>query len=275
MSQILAVISSALYGAADFAGGVATKTVSSWRVVAWSQIFGVALLIVTLPLIGYESVPAADLGWGALAGVAGVVGVYALYRALAEGTMSIVSPATASLTALLPLIVGLLLGEQISSIQWLGIVLAIGAIILVVYAPTDAAPSRSVVILVLVAAVGFATFFIVLNQTSEDSGLWPLIAARSVSIPLALVLAAFTSTAAIPRGTSLRPVTIAGVADMAANITVLLALQTGPLGVNTVLISLYPAFTAIAAVIVLRERPSRQQIVGIVLALAAAALLAL
>ena len=106
MSQILAVISSALYGAADFAGGVATKTVSSWRVVAWSQIFGVALLIVTLPLIGYESVPAADLGWGALAGVAGVVGVYALYRALAEGTMSIVSPATASLTALLPLIVG-------------------------------------------------------------------------------------------------------------------------------------------------------------------------
>ena len=275
MSQLLALASSVLYGAADFAGGIAAKTVSSWRVVAWSQVFGFGLLVVAVPIVGYERVPVADLGWGAAAGIAGVIGVYALYRALAEGTMSIVSPATAALTAVLPLVVGLLLGERITATQWLGILIALGAITLVVYAPTDGAPSRSVIVHALIASIGFAAFFIVLNQTSEDSGLWPLIAARSVSIPLALTLAAVTATASIPGRASLRPVIIAGVADMAANITVLLSLQTGPLGVNTVLIALYPAFTAIAAVIVLRERPSKPQLAGIALALLAAALLAL
>ena len=275
MSQLLALASSVLYGAADFAGGLATKSVSSWRVVAWSQVFGFGLLVVAVPIVGYERVPVADLGWGAAAGIAGVIGVYALYRALAEGTMSIVSPATAALTAVLPLVVGLLLGERITATQWLGILIALGAITLVVYAPTDGAPSRSVIVHALIASIGFAAFFIVLNQTSEDSGLWPLIAARSVSIPLALTLAAVTATASIPGRASLRPVIIAGVADMAANITVLLSLQTGPLGVNTVLIALYPAFTAVAAVIVLRERPSKPQLAGIALALLAAALLAL
>ncbi|MCB1247572.1 MAG: EamA family transporter, partial [Acidimicrobiia bacterium] len=124
-------------------------------------------------------------------------------------------------------------------------------------------------------ATAFAVFFIAMGQTSEGSALWPLAAARAVSIPVAfLVIFTQRSFATTPKGAWLL-VAVSGMIDMAANIAILLAVQRGPLGINAVLGSLYPVFTVGAAVVFLQERPTTRQVVGIAGALVAIAFLAI
>ncbi|MGI9666100.1 MAG: EamA family transporter [Acidimicrobiia bacterium] len=275
MSQLYALASAMLYGVADFSGGLASRHFAPWRVVAWSQLIGSLLLLPAIVIVGWTGVTTSDLVFGSIAGLAGVVGVYALYRALAEGTMSIVSPMTATLTAVIPLTIGLLQGESLTTPQWVGIAAALVAIVLVVATPQSGPVSKSVIGHTLLAAFAFATFFVVLGQTSTDSGLVPLVGARLASLPIAFFAAWRLGVVAVPRGRPAVPVAVAGAFDMGANIAILLALQTGPLGLNTVIVSLYPAFTVIAAIAVIRERPRPVQVVGIVFALLAVALLAL
>ena len=124
------------------------------------------------------------------------------------------------------------------------------------------------------AGVSFGLFFIAFAGTSQEAGLWPLVAARVLTIPLATAFAIISRTAVRPRGSTVRFVAGVGAFDVTATIALALALQRGPLAVNAVLSSLFPAFTAIAAVVLLRERPARHQAAGIVLALVAAAMLA-
>jgi drug/metabolite transporter (DMT)-like permease len=114
-----------------------------------------------------------------------------------------------------------------------------------------------------------------MGQTSQESGLWPLAAGRLVTIPVAFGIAAITATAAIPRSTELPKVAFVGVADVGANIAVLLAIQTGSIAITSVLSSLYPAFTVVTAIFVLRERPTLQQSIGIIIAVLAGAILTL
>jgi drug/metabolite transporter (DMT)-like permease len=96
-----------------------------------------------------------------------------------------------------------------------------------------------------------------------------------VTVPVAFLVALVLGVAAPPRGRDLRLVTGAGTLDMGANVAIALSLQRGPVGINSVLSSLYPAVTALVAVLVLRERPTGQQIVGVVCALGAVLALAL
>lgn len=274
MSQLLSLATAALYGVADFAGGLASRRMALWGVVAWSQLFGVALLGITLIVIDAPATSPADIALGAVAGILGLLGIASLYWALARGSMSIVSPVTGSLAALIPVIAGLALGELLTGRQWMGVGCALAAVILVAWDRSASHAPASVIGLSVLAAVWFAAFFIVLDQTSADSGIWPLVAARSVSVPIAFAVALLTRSAAPPSRGVLPIVAFAGLADMAANITILLALQSGPLGVSAVIASLYPAFTVLAAIVILKEHPNRLQWVGIGMALAAVALLA-
>lgn len=275
MSQILAIIAAAFYGAADFSGGLATRRISAFRVAAWSQLVGTPLLLGGVAFIGAPSVSTKDLAYGAVAGLFGLVGLILLYAALAQGTMSVVSPITGVLSAAIPVIWGVFGGERLIALQWLGVILAIAAVLFVARDHSSSRTTTRVLLLSVGAAVGFAAFFIAIDQTSEMAGLWPLVGARAVSTPLAFVAAAFAGGFGPPPRRIFPVVAIAGVADMAANVTVLLSLQTGPLAVNAVLISLYPVFTVMAAVVLLRERPTWIQRFGIVLALIAAVLLAI
>lgn len=273
MSQVLALTSALLYGVADFAGGLATRSVAVWRVTAWSQLLGVPLLVVGIVIVGSSGVTQADLVYGAVGGLLGLVGLVALYSALAAGTMSIVSPLTGTMIAVIPVIWGLASGEQITAFQWTGIALAITAVALIARDHTHARLTKRVALQAMVASVAFSGFFIVLDRTSEASGVWPLVSARALTIPVAFVVAALMRSASLPPKGSLAAVAGAGNADVAANIAILLALQSGPLGISSVLTSLYPAFTVLAAVAFLHERPTVQQRVGIALALGAAVIL--
>ena len=273
MSQILALSSAVLYGIADFAGGVATRSTHVWRVTAWSQLFGVPLLAIGIAIVGWSEVTTSDLVYGAVGGALGLVGIVALYSALAAGTMSIVSPMTGTMIVVIPVVWGVASGERITPLQWAGIALAIVAVALVARDHAHARLTRTVALQALVASFAFAGFFIVLDRTAEASGIWPLVSARALTIPVAFAVASFMQSAAVPPGGSMLAIAAAGNADVGANIAILLALQSGPLGISSVLTSLYPAFTVLAAVVLLHERPTLQQRIGIVLALIAAVIL--
>ena len=273
MSQVLALVSAALFGIADFTGGIASKSTSAWRVTAWSQFLGIPVLLIGLATVSDSSFTTSDLLYGVLAGSFGLVGIALLYMALAAGTMSVVSPIVGVVSASIPVVWGLSAGESFSTYQWMGIVAGVFSVVLIAGHRSHARPQVKIILQALTAAVAFAVFFIAIGQTSQGSGLWPLAAARLITVPIAFGVSAVTASAAIPDKEVLPKVAFVGVADISANIAVLLAIQVGSIGITAVLSGLYPAFTVLAAVAILRERPTLQQNIGIAIAIAAGALL--
>jgi len=274
VSQVLALVSAVLFGFGDFTGGYVTRRVPVWTVTLWSQLIGLTLLVVGLVVVPATSVTSSDLAWGAVGGLIGVFGIVLFYSALAGGSVAIVAPLSAATTAALPVGVDLATGGSLSTAQTVGVALAIVAIALVSFDRRAGSATPHQIGLALAAGVAFAVFFVALSNTEPESGLWPLVAARVASIPVALAAAVVAGKVKPPRGRDLQLTGAAGLADMGANVAIALSLQRGSLAVNSVLSSLYPAVTAGIAVAVLHERPRPWQWVGISAAMVAVVLLA-
>jgi drug/metabolite transporter (DMT)-like permease len=277
---LLAIVSAALYGGADFLGGLSARQASVIAVVTLSQASGLVALLIVLPLLPQAAPSSADLFWGTAAGAAGGVGVALLYRALALGTMAVVAPTTAVCAVIIPVVAGALTGEQTTKLTALGIALAMFGIVLVSQQTrADAAP-RAVFGLrapgiwhALASGVAIGVFFLGLARTGAAAGLWPLVGARAASVAMFAALAA-------ARGQSLRlgaPVIwivgCAGAIDMAANACYLVATRAASLSVVVTLASLYPASTVLLARVLLGERLNTWQTVGVVCALVAIGLI--
>lgn len=217
--------------------------------------------------------------WGGLCGISQAFGVWWFYAALGAGPISVVSPLAAVLVAAIPVGAGLLLGERPAAIAGVGIVLALAAVVLVSREATDedVTPHRftkKVAWLTLGAGVAFGLNFVLIAQAPPEAGLWPLVFARLASTVLVFGVAAVTANLVLPTGTPLRLALLAAVLDVGANIAMLLALQASLLSLAGVLMSLYPAATVLLAIVVLRERVTRWQAVGMVLALTSVAMIA-
>ncbi|MCZ7534199.1 MAG: DMT family transporter [Acidimicrobiia bacterium] len=275
MTQLLAISSAALFGIADFAGGIATRRMPAWKVTAWTQLLGIPMLVVGLVIVAAPEVTRSDLLWGAAGGLFGLVGLAIMYATLAAGAMSVVAPIIGAGAAIIPVIWAVVTGESMSPIEWAGIVAAGGAVALLASQPGVGRLNRRLFVQALAAALGFGVFFIALGQTNEASGLWPLAAARMVTIPVAFSMVLLLRMRPIAPHGSWRLVATAGFFDMTGNIAIVLAVQRGPLGINAVLGSLYPLFTVAAAIIILKERPTARQLVGIALAVGSILLLAI
>jgi drug/metabolite transporter (DMT)-like permease len=273
MTLFLALAGAVCYGFADFSGGYASKRLPPWGVVAWSQLIGLAALGAGLVIFPADRVTLGDVFWGALGGLGGSVAIGLLYRALAEGTMAIISPVTAATTAAIPVVVDLVSGGTLAPLAVVGVLLALAAITMIAGERSITRISVRLLVMALAAGTGFALFFIAIAQTSEASGFWPLVSARVVTIPLAALLHASIEPKVRPSRLDVRWVAAAGVLDMTANLLVAAALQRGPLGIVSVLTSLYPVVTALSAVIILRERLSRVQLAAVACAVTAVALL--
>lgn len=274
MGYVLALASAALYGAADFLGGLASRSVNTIATVVVSQAAGLLLLVLLVPFLRAVATHS-DLVWGGAAGLAGGIGVGLLYRALAIGTMAIVAPTTAVCAVLIPVAAETIAGERPGARTVAGILLALVAIVLVSQQPAQdrgESPRRGLGLAILSGvAIGF--FFLALARTDAAAGLWPLVAARVVSVCLFLALAV---AARQPLRMPARPMAIiigCGVLDMAANALYILATRRGALSAVVTLASLYPASTVLLARIVLGERLSGRQAVGIVSALVAVVLI--
>ena len=281
MFVVLALVSAVCYGAADFLGGVTAKRASTLAVVVVSQLAGLLILLAICPLLPAADPTRTDFLWGALAGVSGGGGVALLYRALAIGVMAVVAPTTAVCAVVIPVFVSVALGERLAAATFGGIALAIVAIILVSQSndggsgragETDERRKKAFVLAVLSGiAIGF--FFVALARTSSQAGLWPLVAARSASVILFAVMAFFKSQSLRIPAAILGIVAAGGALDMLANLLYLLASRSGPLSVVVTLASLYPASTVLLARLVLHERLSTRQWVGVGCALVAVAVI--
>jgi drug/metabolite transporter (DMT)-like permease len=278
VAVILALTSAAVYGAADFLGGLASRKTSVFGVVALSQVVGLAALLALLPWLG-GPVDGTDLAWGVAAGVAGASGLVLFFRTLARGVMSVIAPVTAVTSAAVPVLVGLLGGNRIGLWAAAGIALALAAVVLVsaegglsalrAARPASLAPA-------LAAGTAFGFFFVLLDRTSEEAGVTPLVAARMASVALVVVLALATRQSLRVTRPALPLVALSGVGDMTANALFLLATQQeGQLAIIGVLASLYPVSTVMLAQVLLRERLAGAQVAGLGTAVAAIVLITL
>jgi drug/metabolite transporter (DMT)-like permease len=282
---VVGLASALVYGAADFFGGTASRRVSPVRVVAISALIGLALMAVFSLVIPGRMSPEAAL-WGALSGVAGSVAILTLYAALAIGPMSILSPLTAVISAIVPLTWGVLQGERLSVIGYVALGIALIAVVLVGFVPEKGAvrPRPRGILYAVVSGVLIGVLLILLDRAPDDSGLLPLVFNRLSYLVILWAIILVLWVVARVRGTTsarepLRPVIWwivgAGLADALANTLLIIGFRIGDLSVIAVLTALYPAGTIALAAIVLRERIAPVQWVGLALALGAAAMLAL
>ena len=181
---MLAALCATTYGVADYCGGRASRSVASTVVALLGQATSMVLVVVGIVLLGTPIASAHDLWWGAAGGAAGALALIAFYRALARGAMTVVAPTTAVISAVLPVIVGLALGERPSTEALVGIVIACLAVALVSGAigTRHGETKFSTVMLAAAAGVGFGFIFIAFARTAGDSGMWPLLAARVASV---------------------------------------------------------------------------------------------
>ena len=281
MPYLLALASAVFYGSADFIGGVLSRRLAAIPVVLISQAAGLIAVVLLIPVLPPASPSTADIWWGAASGLAGGIGVGLLYHALAIGTMSVVAPTTAVAAVAIPVVASVTMGERPGALAIVGILLGIVAIVLVsrqaVPAPSTthvAAEHRSLGVgVALAAGVAIGFFLLALAQTRATAGMWPLVAARCVSVSLVLVIAV-ARRSALRMSRSMLGLTIAGgLLDMLANALYMLAAQAGPLSPVVTLSSLYPAATVLLARAVLGERLSAWQQAGVVCALVAVILI--
>ena len=313
ISAILGLVGAAVYGSADFLGGLAAKRMRSVTVTAIAAVAGLVLLLASYPFLG-GSWTTADVAWGAVSGVFGVFAIVLLYACLAIGPMSILSPLTAVVSAVAPMLWGLTVkGEQLSAIGYAGLGVALVAVVLVGFIPSAAVvrPSLRGILMAIGSGVAIGGFLVSVDQTSDDSGVVPLIVNRAVNgaitwiiVGILVLVAARRRVPAhrdvldLPLGptptghadlehadsalrlrgplrTALWLAVACGVVDAAANVLMLIALRLGDLSIVSVLTAMYPAGTILLAAIVLRERIAAVQWIGLALALVAGGMFAL
>ncbi len=190
LSAGLALFGAVVYGAADFFGGLAAKRLRSIVVTAASAASGLVFLALLLPFAGGVWAPA-DVAWGAVAGAFGVIAIALLYACLAIGPMSILSPLTAVVSAIAPMLWGLFVnGETLSAIGYLGLGVALVAVVLVGFIPGERVvrPSARGLIMAVGAGLAIGAFLIAIDQTSSESGLVPLVMTRATNMAITAII---------------------------------------------------------------------------------------
>lgn len=279
MAIVLALGAAAFYGAGDFVGGLATRRNAVLLVALGAQASGLVFLLVALPFLASASVTAGDLLIGAAAGVFGGLGLVVVFRALAAGPMSVVAPTTALAASVVPVLAGLAMGDRPGLAAFAGIGVSFGAVALITREkPGDIAVPAGVAARALLPALGggaiFGLFFVLLHQTGNEAGLWPLLAARLTSVVILTVLVV-ARRVPVARGPGLLgAVLVSGGLDMAANVLYVQASHNGMLAVVAALTGLYPASTVVLAQTRLGERMQPVQFMGLGAAALAALLVA-
>ena len=276
LNVALAVLSGLIWGIGDFAGGKATQRAGALLVVWVSKLVSLPLLAIYL-IAMYVPITPIGIAWGAMAGVAGLVGLVLFYRALSAGAMTIVAPVTGVTSAAIPVVVGLVWGERPSGARLLGIGCALLAIALVSIAPNPSGRPQVVswrlIAVALGSGAGFGLFFILLAVANEAAGgsvgLWPIAGSQLSALIIGGLLILMVRPGPWPRGVGLRFTMVAGPCDMTANALFLLAARTGDLSIVAPLAALYPVTTVILALVIDHERLRGVQIAGLAFAVAA------
>jgi drug/metabolite transporter (DMT)-like permease len=277
VAALLALLSSALWGSADFLGGLTARRLPAMAVVGWSQAVGLCAITVAAAVSGELSASGGWLGWSMLAGTAGAAGLVAFYTALSSGTMGVVSP-LAALGVVVPVAGGLAAGDQPRALQVLGMVLG-GAGAIAAGGPElswrtlRSAEARSV-LLALTAGFFFGVALLAIQRGAESSPLMTMVGMRLTSVLVFAAVGLAVRSLGGVRPPDLPVIVAIGVMDVSANLVFALASTRGLDSVVAVLGALYPVVTVVLGALVLRERILPVQRVGVVVALGGVALLA-
>ncbi|MCE9645501.1 MAG: DMT family transporter [Chloroflexi bacterium] len=278
MLSILYGLGAALsWGAGDFTGGLAARKVGAFRSVFYAEVIGVLALFIAVAFAG-EPLPGAK-SWlvATLAGMLGSVGLILLYQAMATGLMSIAAPVSALLAAALPVLVGVWTQGLPKFSTLLGFGFALFAVWMVSQGEggiKDVFSHLSDLKLPLFAGIGFGLYFVFMHEATKDGAtVWPMVASRTGGM-LLIVAYLLISRSTWRIDPSAWPViTMNGILDIGGNFFFVLASQIGRLDVSSVLSALFPGATVMLAWIVLKERLTRNQWIGIVAALTAIVLM--
>jgi drug/metabolite transporter (DMT)-like permease len=288
MVTIFALAAALMYGSADFLGGAATRQARVLAVLPLSAGAGAVIMIAAAVFSG-APFRTGGLGWGVAGGAIGGVGLMIFYAGLAAGPMSVVAPVSALMATVLPVGVALAQGEQLTALEYTGVLLCLVAIVLV----SSAAPSsgsqdepRGRGLRGLLAGTGFhgravgyglgagtafGLFFLFIRYAGQSGTIWPVGAARVAGLAVVMVAAAVTRTRPVLVRSSPRLILAtagSGIVDAAANICYVLATRAGLFGLAVVLTSLYPGITVLLARFVFHERMRAPQRAGLALAAA-------
>ena len=269
MAIALAVVSALLYGWSDYLGGRATREVSVLRVTLYIE-FLMTISYIALVVLDPAPFVVRDAIWGAVAGIGGVGGVAAFYLALSMGSISVASPVAGVLSAVVPVATGIAMGERPSPLAMVGILIAMASVVLVSGAMSsrrdEVAMPRPQLLLVLASGVLFGLWYVALDIAGSESGWWPLLTSRTLTVPALLVtgyvlrdrLRAEEMSSA-GRGWVLG----AWLTILAANLAYLVAVRSGLLSIVAVIASMYPASTIGLAIFIDREQLSKSQWLGV------------
>ena len=280
MSSLLALLSSALWGTADFFGGKLSKKYAPILVLGMTQaiglLFGITLVLLSGELFGSNPPNAfGDGGYffaGAIAGITGYIGLICLYAGLSTGRMGVVSPISA-LSAVIPLTVALVTGEVLTTAQGIGVVIAMVGAFCASGPELSQGLSPKPIFLALGAAAGFGTAMTFMAIGSESSALMTMVMMRATTFIVTIFLVIRFRTVGNFEKSEIPVLLFIGVSDFLANLLLGVATNFGLVSLVMVLGSIYPIVTALLAFVILKERLHRVQYVGIVFAVAGVALI--
>jgi len=283
MATLLALLSSLLWGSADYLAGNLSKKYQALAVTGISQIFGLAVGLSAVIVTGAYIRPTLEFSGyfisGVIAGLAGFIGLISLYAGLATGRMGVVAP-IASLSAIIPLTVAFIGGERASTLQLMGMAIALlGAFL--ASGPEFRAQAAGVgatmkpVLLGFLAAIFFGISLTFLWRGSDTEPLLTMTSMRVASVTVVLLLAlAFRSTGGVS-GNYIPLLIFIGSADFLANLALGIATTKGLVSIAMVLGSLFPIVTALLAFKFLQERLHKIQYLGVFAAVAGVATIAI
>ncbi|MGI9622290.1 MAG: EamA family transporter [Acidimicrobiales bacterium] len=274
MTVALSLLSAFFAGTSDFIGGLGSRKAPALSVTTLSHAVGFVVAVVIGFAAGGDPT-SSDLGWGALAGIGGAVGLLSLYQGFAKSRVSIVAPVAGVGAAAIPVLWDRLNGASLASGSVVGIGLGLVAIALISMERSESRGSlRRGLLFGAGGAAGLGTMFVFFGQTGEDSGIWPLVPARATGFVLLATVMLVTGVSARTARPARLEVIGAGVAGTIANGLFIAATQVGSLATAAVITSMFPAATVLWARVVFKENLRRVQILGLVMALVAVALIA-
>lgn len=273
MSALIALLSAISWGTSDFFAGVRTKTHPAVVVVGWTQ--GLALLGLTavVAIVRPGSVFGPTLPWAMAAGLAGMIGLLFFYTALATGTMGVVAP-IASMGVIVPIVLGVATGDAPSLLAWVGMAVAVVGILLASGPELSGAVSPRPVLFALAAAVSFGTVMFCVDRGARSSILLTLWTMRATSVSVLVLVALIARRLGDVQRREIPALAAIGAGDALANGLFGWASSMGQVAITAVLGSLYPVATILLARVLMGERLRAIQQVGVVAALAGAALIA-
>jgi drug/metabolite transporter (DMT)-like permease len=270
---LFALSSAVVWGSGDFAGGYATRRSSQFQVLATAALSGLVIIILAA-IVWRESFPSVrGIAWAMLGGLSGALGISAFYRALSMGHTASIAPTTAVIGAALPVVFSVFSTGLPAPTTLAGFFLAFSGIWLVsAESGSEERVSSQGLFLACLAGIGFGGFLIFLGQVEPGKIFTPLVIARSLTLCTGLILIRLRRLPFLPLASNPAAL-LAGVLDAGGNLFYILAKQYTRLDIAAVLASFYPASTVLLASVLLKEKVSRRQGIGVLVCLAAIGLI--